>query len=70
MKVLYNGSVLCVLHMLILPSATFKSCDVIWFMQLGWTALHHAARNGNVEICKLLVSHGGNPEITNHVSHV
>ena len=37
-------------------------------MQHGWTALHHAARNGNVELCKLLVAHDCRPHIPNEVS--
>jgi hypothetical protein len=31
----------------------------------GWTPLHHAARNGNVELCKLLVSHDCRPHLLN-----
>jgi ankyrin len=35
--------------------------------KFGWTPLHHAARNGNVELCKLLVSHDCRPHIPNEL---
>ena len=37
-------------------------------LQLGWTALHHAARNGQLDICKLLVTHDAKSDIENSVS--
>ena len=29
----------------------------------GFTALHHACRRGQKEMCELLLSHGANPEV-------
>ena len=37
------------------------------YIQFGWTPLHHAARNGNVELCKLLVSNDCRPHLQNMV---
>lgn len=37
-------------------------------LQLGWTALHHAARNGQLEICKLLITHDAKSDIESNVS--
>ena len=35
--------------------------------QLGWTVLHHAARNGDLEICKQLITHDCKPGTENKV---
>lgn len=33
--------------------------------KFGWSALHHAARNGNLEICRMLISSGADPALIN-----
>lgn len=53
--VLYCTVCTCTVHLTILP------------LQYGWTPLHHAARNGNVELCRLLVSHDCRPHLQNMV---
>lgn len=35
--------------------------------QFGWSALHHAARNGNHELCTLLIANGADPAAVNEV---
>jgi ankyrin repeat protein len=35
--------------------------------KFGWTPLHHVARNGNVELCKLLVANDCRPHIPNEL---
>lgn len=37
------------------------------FVQFGWTPLHHAARVGNLDLCKLLVKHYAKLDIRNKV---
>ena len=44
------------------------TCIILAFLlQFGWTALHHASRNGNVDICKLLLRYQAKVELRNEV---
>ena len=40
-----------------------------YILQKGWTALHHAAYNGHLEIVTLLINSGCDINITDIVSH-
>ena len=40
----------------------------MYIEQFGWTPLHHAARNGNLEICTKLIKHHGKPDLKHEVS--
>jgi len=41
------------------------SCAINTQDKLGWTVLHHAARNGDLEICKQLITHDCKPGTKN-----
>ena len=53
-----------------LSTSSITSCTCIilaFLLQFGWTALHHASRNGNVDICKLLLKYQAKVELRNEV---
>uniref|UniRef100_A0A914N3R5 Ankyrin repeat protein n=1 Tax=Meloidogyne incognita TaxID=6306 RepID=A0A914N3R5_MELIC len=33
----------------------------------GWTPIMYSAQSGNMDVCKLLLDNGANPELTNDV---
>lgn len=56
------------IRIVMLPLQVYHTC--ILLMQFGWSALHHAARNGNLEICRMLITSGATPALKNFVSTV
>lgn len=44
-------------------------CVCVCVSQGGWTALTWAAYKGRVEVAKLLLEHGANPNTTGQVTH-
>lgn len=46
----------------LLQQATDPEEEINTLTDTGWTALHHAARNGHVEVVGYLVDHGADPD--------